>query len=550
MIREDLEIRLSKAVERLQKNGRLHLDEGAPKPELSEPRSPEHGDFTSNFALIAAKFVNVAPPMLGAMLAEELMADDAIAAAQTAGPGFVNLRLSPDYIADWAAKAAASASLLQINQEQPLNILIEFVSVNPNGPIHLGHGRGAAYGDTLARVLQAAGHKVTREFYVNDGVNSTQMQLFAQSVKALYRKSLGLPHEFPEGGYMGEYVAEVADEIRLKFGDAHADDGLEFFQPKSQALMISQQREDLARFGVIFDNWFSEQSLHDSGEVSAAIEQLKELGHAYEADGAIFLRSTEFGDDKDRCIIRSSGEPTYIASDIAYHKDKFDRGFNHLINVWGPDHHGYVARTKAAVEALGYPRDSLELIITQIVRFIQDGEPKPMRKRNGELYRLSDLIDELGADVVRFFYLMRSQDTHMDFDLDLAHEHSEKNPVFYAQYAHARICSLIKKANEMGLEADTAAVQELRHPAEHALIKKIWDLPFEVLRAAADRGVHRLTTYVVELAREYHNFYDKCRIIGAPSPDLSRARLVLCDASRKAFREAFGLLGIAAPERM
>jgi arginyl-tRNA synthetase len=549
LLRADVTRKLTEAVERLRSGGRLQLNGGA-APELAEPRSPEHGDFATNFGLVAAKQANLPPPALGAMLAEELRADAAFSAADVAGPGFVNLKLTDEYLADWAAKAGGPEPLAKLTHANPKRILIEFVSVNPNGPIHLGHGRGAAFGDTLARVLEASGHSVSREFYVNDGVNSLQMQMFALSVKALYRKMLGLAFDFPEEGYKGEYVEGVAQHIRELHGDDHADDGLEFFQPISQELMIAQQKADLERFGVVFDQWFSEQGLHVRGEVESAIAELRKAGHIYETDdGALFLRSTEFGDDKDRCVIRSNGEPTYIASDIAYHKDKFDRGFQHLINVWGPDHHGYVTRTKAAVAALGYPEGSLELIITQIVRFIQNGEPKPMRKRNGELYRLADLMDEVGVDVVRFFYLMRSVDTHMDFDLDLAHEHSEKNPVFYAQYAFARIASLLRKAEEQGLRPDPSHARLLTHEAERRLTKKIWDLPYEVQRTAEDREVHRIAAYAVELAREYHNFYDKCPIIRVGG-DLARARLVLCAGAKKALQETFSLLGVSAPESM
>lgn len=518
--------------------------------EVSEPKKRDHGDFSTNFALIEGKKLGIAPPKLGSLLAEELEKDDAIANATSAGPGFVNIRLSDAYLSEWAEKAANAEKIVDLRAENPQKMLIEFVSVNPNGPLHLGHGRGAAYGDTLARALAAGGHDVSREYYVNDGVNSTQMQLFALSVKALYRKQAALPFEFPEGGYKGESVEEIARDIRKKFGDGHADDGLDFWQTTSQDMMLAVQKRDLERFGVVFDRWFSEQSLHDSGAVAEALEILKEKGSVYEQDGALFLKSTEYGDDRDRCVIRAGGAPTYIASDIAYHKDKFDRGFDHLIDVWGPDHHGYVQRTQAAMQALGYGKERLELIITQIVRFIVDGKPAPMRKRNGEYYRLADLIDELGADVVRYFYLMRSHETHMDFDIDLAKEHSDKNPVFYVQYAHARISSLIEKAAAEGLRPDASHTSLLNHEAERRLILKIWDLPNEVLRVVEDRGVHRLTTYATELAREYHNFYDKCPVIKAETKPLAEARLALCVGARKALRETFSLLGISSPTSM
>ena len=548
MIRSDLKQKVEAAITTLKERG--ELSEAVGDAEIAEPRDPSHGDFSTSFALEATKVAGIPPRQIAELLQGELSSNDAFGSIDIAGPGFINFRLADGYLTDWAEKAATAQSLKVANVGKGTKVLIEFVSVNPNGPIHLGHGRGAAFGDSLARCLTAAGFEVYREFYVNDGVNSLQMQLFGESVKALYRKSLGLDFDFPEEGYKGESVEEVAQMIRDKFGDSHAEDGLEFWQPAAEELMIERQREDLKRFGVVFDNWYSEQSLHENGKVDSAIAQLKDNGTIYEKDDALFLKSTNYGDDRDRCVVRNNGKPTYIASDIAYHKDKFDRGYDLLIDVFGPDHHGYVERTYAAVEALGFGRDRLKIIITQMVRFIKDGKPAPMRKRNGEFYRLSDLMDELGSDVVRYFYLMRSQDTHMDFDLDLALEHSDKNPVFYAQYAHARICSLLKKGASEGFSPDASQSSLLIHPAERELIKKIWDLPYSVEKTAADFGVHRLATYATELARQYHAFYDKCSVLKAESKELANARLALCVAASLALRETLDLLGVSAPEEM
>ncbi|MEO7454369.1 MAG: arginine--tRNA ligase [Fimbriimonadales bacterium] len=548
MIRSDLKERVDKAIEALKSRGAL--SETAGSAEIAEPRDASHGDFATSYALENTKAAGIPPRQIAELLQQELQSDNAFAAIDIAGPGFLNFRLADAYLTEWAAKAATAKGIRNVDLGGGKKVLIEFVSVNPNGPIHLGHGRGAAFGDSLARCLTAAGFEVSREFYVNDGVNSLQMQLFGESVKALYRNSLGMAFEFPEEGYKGESVEEVAQMIRDKFGDNHADDGLEFWQPAAEELMIERQREDLARFGVVFDKWFSEQSLHNDGKVDSAIAVLRKQGTIYEQDDALFLKSTAYGDDRDRCVVRNNGKPTYIASDIAYHKNKFDRGYENLIDIFGPDHHGYVERTYAGVQALGYGRDRLKIIITQMVRFIKDGKPAPMRKRNGEYYRLSDLIDELGSDVVRFFYLMRSQDTHMDFDLDLALEHSDKNPVFYAQYAHARICSLIKKAAAEGFAADASKCNLLIHPAERELTKKIWDLPYNVEKTAGDYGVHRIATYATELARQYHHFYDKCSVLKAESKDLGNARLALCGAAALALRETLDLLGVSAPEEM
>lgn len=547
MIRSDLAQKVNHAVCEVQ--GKGELPENLPRADITEPRSADHGDYATSFALEASKVAGMPPRKIAELLAEQLE-EDAFGSVEIAGPGFLNFRLADSYLADWARVASEAKSLARIQTAEPKKILIEFVSVNPNGPIHLGHGRGAAFGDSLARCLQAAGHCVTKEYYVNDGVNSLQMQLFGESVKAQYRRLLGLKYEVPEDGYKGESVEELAERILETSGKGHAEDDIGFWQSLSQDLMLETQRRDLARFGVTFDNWYSEQSLHDTGKVDAAIDELRATGVIYEQDGALFLKSTDYGDDRDRCVVRSNGKPTYIASDIAYHKDKFERGNDHLIDIFGPDHHGYVQRTFAAVESMGYKRDRLDILITQMVRFIKDGKPAPMRKRNGEYYRLSDLMDELGADVVRFFYLMRSIDTHMDFDIDLAHEQNDKNPVFYAQYAHARICSLMSKAAAEGFTADAGKLDTLVEQAERELVKKIWDLPYNVERIASDYGVHRLTTYATELARQYHYFYDKCPVLKAPTREIAQARLALCEAAALALRETLDLLGVSAPQEM
>ncbi len=548
MIRAELARALSDAVEAIVSAGQLPA---ADYPiEISEPKNPAHGDFASSFALTAAKFAGKSPAAIASLVVEQLSKLNWIESASAAGPGFVNIRLSENYFCECARNAfAAGSGIARTSKPQPMRVNIEFVSVNPNGPIHVGHGRGAAFGDTLARLLEASGDQVWREFYVNDGVNSLQMRLFAESVKARYRELLGLPFQFPDDGYKGDYVMEVAERFLKEFGDSHADDGLEFWQPHAQSMMLEIQKRDLERFGVKFDCWFSEQSLHDDGSVSRDIDALRAKGELYEQDGALYLRSTAFGDDKDRVVVRADGRPTYIASDIAYHKNKFDRGFDHLIDVWGADHHGYVQRTRAAVRALGYSEDRFEAIITQLVRFYENGKLVEMSKRDGSMVTLAELMDQVGPDVARFFYLMRSHEAHMEFDLDLAREHSERNPVYYVQYAHARICSLMARAKEQGLEADPDAIEHLETP-ERELIKKIWDLPFEVARAANDRAVHRVATYITDLAKQYHDFYEKCRVISPENPSRSAARLALCEITRTAIREGLNLLGVSAPQQM
>lgn len=540
--------------------------------ELQEPKSADHGDYASSYALANSKALGLNPRVLAETIAEALRGLPEVQTVDIAGPGFLNLTLKPEWTANWLKWILEhSNSLGNSVADKPLNINVEFVSVNPNGPITVGSGRGAALGDTLCRVLKASGHKVSPEYYINDGVNSEQMRLFAASVKHYCLEATGHASEFPENGYKGEYVQDVAKQVLEEQGAAAANNDLAWYQAKSQELMIARQREDLKAFGVQFDTWFSEQTLHDSGKVNACIDILKANGYADnepysdevkiegknrevvrnpEEPGPTWLRSTRLGDDKDRVLTRSDGRPAYISADIAYLKDKFDRGFDKSILIVGPDHHGYVPRLQAMCQALGYPLERFQIVVFQVVRFLRDGKPAPMRKRDGNIYELRDLINEVGSDVTRFFYLMRSLDTHMDFDIDLALKQSDDNPVYYAQYAHARICSVLSKGQEAGLQANPANAQLLTHPRELALVKKILDLGEEVQRAATDLGVHRLTTYSVELARAYHGFYDQCRVIQPDQPELSAARLALCQATKAGLQAAFALLGVSAPEHM
>ena len=462
---------------------------------------------------------------------------------------------------------------------------VEFVSVNPNGPITVGSGRGAAFGDTLCRVLRAAGEHVDAEYYINDALNSQQMRLFAESVQYYLATAAGAVCSFPEGGYKGEYVSEVADAL-LARDLASWQTPVEETQKLAEAMMIEAQRRDLAEFGVVFDRWFSEQSLHDAGTVTAAIEKLKREGTAdaepgfwewlhegketrlakadpgsratdsegNELDGPLWLRSAQFGDEKDRVLVRSDGRPAYIAGDLAYMEEKLGvRTYDKALLILGPDHHGYIGRMNAVVRALGYEPARFEIVLYQLVRFVREGKPAPMRKRDGNIYELRDLVREIGVDAARFFYLMRSQDTSMDFDIDLATKKTDDNPVYYVQYAHARISSVLAKAGGAGFaegEWSPSFADLLNHPTELALIKKALDLPEEVKRSVADYGVHRLATYAVELSRTYHHFYDACRVIQPEQPELTEARLCLCRAAQIALRSTLALLGVSAPERM
>ena len=716
MIRFDLARFVDAALTLLQRDGRLPST-GLPKIEIADAKDPAHGDFACNFALVSSKALGKNPREVAELLRTALLETapaGVFSAIEIAGPGFINFRLESSFVAGYADRVIALGpqGLAEAGRtDEPLRVNVEFVSVNPNGPITVGSGRGAAFGSTLATVLEKAGHEVHREYYINDAVNSTQMQAFADSVRAI------LMHQpIPENGYKGDYVVELANSLplvlsnvdelrsrqkielergRLAKSDVYervmnkvAQIGIvhdqfariaeiltkEELQTLCELGMIHAQKTDLESFHVEFDTWFSEQSLHDDGRVEQEVAALIAKGAADELpirhklklakggkiedveiepqvnalvdedDGpnlenplpptpspqaergssegdpqstsdnpqsnTLWLRSTKFGDDQDRVLRRKDGRLTYIASDVAYHKDKFSRPAkaDKLITVLGPDHHGYIQRLHAVLAALEMDiqtaagsteplseidaklyaspeeRDAcraalakaqreLEVVIFQIVRFVKDGKSAPMRKRDGNIYSLRDLLSEIGKnsapnatldeqmrigrDVARFFYLMRSHDTHMDFDIDLATKQNDENPVFYVQYAHARICSVIAKAKEAGIEVPHPPAAErgssenrLVHPKELALILKLCDLPYEIQRCAEDYGVHRLTTYAQDLARTYHAFYDACRVILPEDIELSQARIQLCEAAKVGLKATLDVLGVSAPERM
>jgi arginyl-tRNA synthetase len=507
---------------------------GTPKsePTLERPRQAGHGDFSTNAAMLLAKSVGAPPREVAERLAaalRERLGDD-IAAADIAGPGFLNLTLSDA----WHRRAIASAlgdGFGGGGAPEREKVNVEFVSANPTGPVHAGGGRNGAYGDALARILDFHGHDVTREFYVND--YGSQIVRFAESLRARARGE-----EVPEDGYQGAYVAEVAAAI-----PGAADMELAELGREGVARMVERAKESLRAFGIEFDVWFSEASLHPGG-VEHAFERLEELGQTYRADGALWVRTTDHGDDKDRVIERSDGEHTYLASDIAYHQNKRDRGFDRLIDVWGADHHGYVQRMKATFEALGGDPDKLELIIMQFIHLVERGERAQMSKRSGEFVGLDELIDQIGVDAARWFLLARSQDTTVDLDLDLAREQSAENPVYYVQYAHARIESVKRKAGDAARSTDGEG--EL-HPSERALVQKLLTFPEEVREAADRRAPHRIASYALELAQTFTAFYRDCQIVGSEEQPF---RLALSDAAQAVLARALHLLGVSAPLEM
>lgn len=519
---------------------------------LEVPPQKEFGDFATNFAMQAARSLHSNPRLIAQAVVDNL--DCAyVERTEIAGPGFINLYLKQDWI------YSLLSSILQqgdnygnLTQEKPEKIQLEYVSANPTGPLHVGHGRGAAVGSTLANLMKAAGYDVTREYYINDAGN--QVDNLAASVNARYLALMGVECEFPENGYHGADIIDTAKRIVKIYGDKflQMEEEARLHEFKTLALKekLAALKEDLQSFNVDFDVWFSEKTLHDEGRIKKACDFLMERGYMYEKDGALWLKSTDYGDDKDRVVIRENGVPTYLAADIAYHRDKFERGFDHVINLWGADHHGYIARMKAAVGSLGYKPEQLEVLILQMVSLYRNGELVKMSKRTGQSVTLNELIEEVGTDAARFFFIMRSIDSQLDFDLTLATEKSSDNPVYYVQYAGARICSILRQLEEEGITAKPGApLTSLTAEVELDLIKKLGEYPELIAASAKERAPHRIPHYLYELASLFHSFYNQCRVLGV-EPEVQQARLLLVVAVRHVLQHALNILGISAPERM
>jgi arginyl-tRNA synthetase len=519
-----------------------------PEPTLERPPKAELGDYSSNAAMLLAAPLRENPRDVAARLAAELsqqLGPETVERIEVAGPGFINLFLADEwYRRAMRSLAAAGEALGPAQAESPERILVEFVSANPTGPLHVGGGRHAAYGDSLVRLLEAAGHEVQREFYVNDA--GGQIDRFAASIAA---RMLG--EEVPEGGYEGAYVSELGERIAAEGIDPA---GLEALGSRGIELMLEEVRGTLDRFGVRFDTWFSERDLYSRGEVEAALAQLDEAGHTYRSDEALWLRTTTFGDDKDRVLIRANGEPTYLAADVAYHWDKLERGFGRLINILGADHHGYVARLRAAIAGLGADPERFEALIMRLVHIVEDGERAEMSKRSGEFVTLDELLDDIGADATRWFMLWRSHDTTVDLDLELARRQSNDNPVYYVQYAHARIASILRKAGaeeeQVAVAAGAATPGTALEPAERELVKRLLEFPSEVREAAGRRAPHRICTFSTAVAADFHGFYRDCQVVGAEGEGVEQSRLALALLTKRTIAGGLGLLGISAPERM
>ena len=554
-MKEPLEALLRDACDRAAKGGEL-LTTTLPPLFLTVPKEESHGDLATNLALVLARGEGRSPRAVAETIVRHLEDPDGILAnVEIAGPGFINFRFAPAYW--WRCLGASEAAGEAYGRSQAgagRRVQIEFVSANPTGPLHVGHARGAVTGDALASLLAATGHEVDREYYVNDTGN--QMEMLGASTYARYAELCGHPVPVPGDGYHGAYVRDVAAAILAREGprwmDADPAEARAHLRDQAGAMLLDDIRTDTAALGIRFDRFVSERQLRAEGAVAATLDVLAAAGFVYEADGARWFRSTDFGDDKDRPLVKSDGEYTYFAADIAYHRDKFARGFDRIIDVWGADHHGHVPRMKAALGALGLDPACLEVVLVQVVSLTRGGEPVRMGKRSGEFVTLREVVEEVGADATRFFLLMRKSDAQLEFDLDLAKQRSAENPVFYVQYAHARVASVFRAAAEMGLDrarAATADPSRLALAEEQALIRWIAHFLEVVGASALELEPHRLVFFLMELAGDFHRYYNRTRIL-SEDRELSAARLLLVANVQKVIRVGLTMLGIAAPDTM
>ena len=546
---------VSRSVEQACRDGSLQLDT-MPEVQLERPANPENGDFATSLPLRLARATRINPLKLAETLAELIPGGEEVERVVAAPPGFINFYLRDRWVqAQVETVREAGPVFGNVAVGQHRRMMVEFVSVNPTGPVHVGHTRGAVLGSTLANILTAAGYDVTREYYVNDA--GSQMQAFYRSVYARYKQALGQPAELPANGYMGEYIADLAQEILNAEGPRFAE--LDESQATSEIgelareKMVKVIREDLARIDVVFDNWFSEGSLYSEGEYEEVVQLLRDKDFLSEREGALWFNSSTLGDDRDNVVVRSTGEPTYFASDIAYHYNKFiRREFDGVVNIWGADHQGHVPRMKSAVVALGIDSDRLTVLISQMVTLKRGKELVRASKRAGEFVTLEELAGEVGIDACRYFFLARSPSTHMEFDLELAKKESADNPVYYVQYAHARNAGILKLARSRDMDWSQGDVTLLNHPSELNLIRAMLRLPELVAHMARTLEPHHLPHYTMELATAFHWFYENCRVISANPEDhnMTLARLKLVESAQIVFRRSLELMGMSAPERM
>ena len=548
---------LTKAISRAQKTGDLPDDVTA-RIELRTPRDSRHGDISTSIALALASEIGGPARKIADMLLTHIQVpEDVIGKIEVAGPGFINFAFAPEYLRGIVRDISGKGDdYARSDAGGGKRLLLEFVSANPTGPIAVVQGRAAAIGDTLAKLFERTGWQVSREYYINDALNSTQIQRFAETLEARYLQQLGRPATVPEDGYQGDYVIEMAEELATSNGDRYLsmprEERMAAFYEYSLKKIVTGQQRDMDAFGVRFDTWFYESTLYEKHEVESAIAALKERGSTYEAEGAVWFKAAELGDEQDHVLVRRDGRPGYLAADIAYHKNKFERGFDRLIDIWGPDHQGHVTRTKVGVQALGYDAGRFEILIHQIVRLFRGSEMVRMSKRAGDIITLSSLLEDVGADAARFFFLMQSLESHLDFDLELAKKQANDNPVYYVQYAHARISSILREAEERGVPVPAIGSVDLdliEHADEFALIRKLAELPYEVRDAAERYEPHRMTRYAREVASAFHVFYTNCRVLN-DDPALTGARLALVRAAQTVLRIVLDIVGVAAPEKM
>jgi arginyl-tRNA synthetase len=531
----------------------LAEEEELPDIVLEKPKDKAHGDFAANIAMQLARIAKKAPRNIAEDIVQTLDKSKAsIEKVEIAGPGFINFFMKDDFLGEIVpAILKAGTAYGQTDTGKGEKIQVEFVSVNPTGDLHFGHGRGAAYGDVLCNLLEAAGYNVEREYYINDAGN--QIDNLALSVETRYLQALGDEAEMPADGYHGKDVIEIGKTLAAEYGSAWKDkdraERLAFFREYGLKYELGKIRKDLSAFRVEFDQWFSEQSLYEGGQIESALEKLDD--YIFEKDGATWFRTTDFGDDKDRVLVKQDGSYTYLTPDIAYHKNKLDRGFDKLINVWGADHHGYIPRMQAAIQAMGYGEGKLEVKVIQMVSLFEKGEKLKMSKRTGNAIALRELMDEVGVDAARYYFITRSNDTQLDFDMDLARSESNDNPVYYVQYAHARICTMLKQAEAKGFNTDSAFdASFLTTEKEADLMKKLAEFPQMVADAAQMSTPHKVTQYVFDLASLLHSFYNAEKVLDPENRDRTNARIALMKAVKITLANALQLIGVTAPEKM
>ncbi len=547
--------KITEALELAREEGLIKYD-SVPDFVIEVPREKGHGDFACNAAMIMAREAKMAPRQIAEIIIKGMDLNDLeqLEKVEIAGPGFINIFLNDKWLQEIPFIVDQIGDSFGYNEARRCKVQVEFVSANPTGNLHMGNARGGAIGDTLANILKYAGYEVEREFYINDAGN--QIEIFGDSLEARYLQLTGHDVEFPENGYAGQDLIQTVRNIINQYGDNLS----ELPKEKRRKLIIEHALEEkvayikktLLDFGIEYDVWYSEKTLHESGAVQQVIDTLQEKGYIYEQEGALWFKTSSSEEDKDNVVMRANGLPTYFAADIAYHQDKYQRGFDWVINVWGADHHGHVNRMKDAIEALGYKRDMLDVLLMQLVRLYRGKDLVRMSKRTGTTIALDELIEELGKDAARFFFVMRSPDSQLDFDLRLAAEQSQDNPVYYVQYAHARICSIFRQAGAAGIKMpairsiDTSLLKE---PEELALLRKIADFPEEIRVAAQTLAPHRIARYVLDLAGLFHSFYNRHRVINVEA-ELQDARLLLMKVTRITIKNALSILGVSAPEYM